>query len=318
MKLTVLDTCTVTNGDISLRELEELGEVTFRDIVEPARLPEVLRDAEGVICNKARLTAEILGACPRLRYIGLFATGYNNIDLEAAAARGIPVCNVPGYSTRAVAQHVFAMILQWAGHLEEYNASVHRGEWVASRQFSYFPYAIEELAGKTLAIYGFGAIGHEVARLGLAFRMQVVACSRTPKPTDGVTFLSPEELFAQADYLTLHCPLTEQTRHLVNDRTLALMKPTAVLINTARGGVVEEEALTAALREGRLRGAGIDVLDEEPMREGHPYLTAPHCLITPHIGWAAREARVRLITLVAENVRAFEAGHPQNVVNRPR
>ena len=315
MKLVILDTCTVTNGDVSLDALSALGEVQFYDLVPPAELPAVLREAEGVICNRANITADLIAACPQLRYIGLFATGYNNIDCAAAAARGIPVCNVPGYSTRSVAQHTFAMILQLAGHLAEYNASVHAGDWVRSKKFSYFPFEFSELEGKTLGIYGFGNIGREVARIGQAFRMRVIACTRTERETEGVTFVSKEDLFAQADYLTLHCPLTPQTRHLVNAETLALMKPTAVLINTARGGVVEEQALTEALQSGRLRGAGIDVFDEEPMRDGHPYLTAPNCLLTPHVGWAALEARTRLIGLVAENVRAFEAGKPQNVVN---
>lgn len=315
MKLTILDTCTVTNGDVSMEELSALGDVTFLDLVSPEELAGVLAHSEGVICNKAKITADVIEACPTLRYIGLFATGYNNIDLPAATARRIPVCNVPAYSTQAVAQHVFAMILQWAGHLQEYNASVHNGDWVRSNKFSYFPYGLEELAGKTLCVYGFGAIGQEVARIGLAFRMRVLAYNRSPKAMEGVAFVTPEELFSQADYLTLHCPLNAQTAHLMNAVTLRQMKPTAVLINTSRGGTVEEAALTQALTEGWIRGAGIDVLDEEPMREGHPYLTAPHCLLTPHIAWAAIEARRRLITVVAENVRAFEAGHPQNVVN---
>lgn len=315
MRLVILDTCTITNGDVSLAELEALGEVRFYDLVPPAELPAVLRDAEGVICNKAKITAELIEACPRLRYIGLFATGYNNIDCAAATARGIPVCNVPDYSTRSVAQHVFALILQFAGHLKEYDASVHRGDWVASQKFSCFPYPIEELDGKTLGIYGLGAIGREVARIGRAFHMRVIAYTRTPRPTEGVTLVSEEELFSQADYLTLHCPLTPDTAHAVDAAALARMKPSAVLINTARGGVVEEGALTEALKNGAIRGAGIDVLDDEPMREGHPYLTAPHCVLTPHIGWAALESRKRLITAVAENVRAFEAGTPQNVVN---
>lgn len=316
MKITVLDRCTVTTGDVSLSPIEELGEVRFFDTLAQDKLASAIADSGAVICNKANLTADVMDACPNLRYIGLFATGYNNIDLKAASARGITVCNVPGYSTDSVAQHVFALILHFACRADDYAASVGRGDWSCAETFSYLAYPTYELAGKTLGIFGFGTIGRAVCRIAMAFGMRVLAVSHRPVRYDGVEFTDTDTLFARSDYLTFHCPLTEETKGVANARTLALMKPSAVLINTARGGVVEEEALAAALTEGRLRGAGIDVLDTEPMRPGHPYLKTRNCYVTPHVAWAAMEARIRLIDCVAENLRAFLAGRPIHQVNR--
>ncbi len=318
MKLTILDKCTVTNGDVSLDRLATLGNVSFYDIVAPAELPRVLRDSDALVCNKAQITAEIIEQCENLKYIGLFATGYNNIDLEAADRHGITVCNVPGYSTDSVAQHVFAMILHFAVHLSDYNESVHRGDWVKSKKFSYFSYPINELSGKVLGIFGLGAIGERVAQIGNAFSMQVIACTRTPKEVTGVTQVDLDTLLERSDYLSLNCPLTDATRGLICDDTISKMKRSAVIINAARGAVIDEAALCRALNSGRIAGAGIDVLDSEPMIENHPYLTAKNCIITPHIGWAATEARVRLIDLVCENILAYLAGKPINVVNSPK
>ena len=315
MKIAVLDRCTVTTGDVSLAPIEALGEVRFFDTLPPDKIADAVADSDALVCNKAKITADIMARCPNLRFIGLFATGYNNIDLEAATARGIAVCNVPGYSTDSVAQHVFALILHFASRADEYAASVARGDWACSETFSYLAYPISELAGKTLGIFGFGTIGRAVAAIGAAFGMKILAVAHHPTVCDGVEFTDKNDLLARSDYLTLHCPLTAETRHLIDAEALALMKPSAVLINTARGGVVEENALTAALNSGRLRGAGIDVLDEEPMRPAHPYLTAKNCYITPHVAWASIEARVRLIDMVAENLRAFAAGAPIHKVN---
>ena len=315
MKFTVLDTCTVTNGDVSLDEIKNLGDVSFFDVVEPENIADVIGDSDGVICNKAKITDEIMAKCKNLRYIGLFATGYNNIDVKAASRRGIAVCNVPGYSTDSVAQQVFAMILHFATSADLYSASVMRGDWVKSKTFSYFAYPLTELAGKTLGIFGFGTIGKKVAAIGMAFGMKILATAHHPTFYTNVEFVEKDELFARADYLTLHCPLTDETRGIVNEQTLSLMKPTAVLINTARGGCVEEQALVAALNGGKIAGAGIDVLDTEPMTDGHPYLSAKNIFITPHVAWGSYEARVRLITLVSENVRAFMQGKPINKVN---
>lgn len=315
MKITVLDTCTVTNGDVSLDEIKKLGDVRFFDVVEPKDIADTIGDSNAVICNKAKITDEIMEKCENLRYVGLFATGYNNIDTAAAARRGIAVCNVPGYSTDSVAQQAFAMILHFATSADLYSASVLRGDWVKSKTFSYFSYPITELAGKTLGIFGFGTIGKKVAEIGMAFGMKILAVSHKKTSYTNVEFVDKDELFARADYLTLHCPLTDETRGVVNERTLSLMKPTAFLINTARGGCVEEQALVRALNGGKIAGAGIDVLDAEPMTDGHPYLNAKNIFITPHVAWGSYEARVRLISLVAENVKAFMRGEPINKVN---
>ncbi|MBR0236345.1 MAG: D-2-hydroxyacid dehydrogenase [Clostridia bacterium] len=315
MKIAVLDRCTVTNGDVSLDEIKTLGDVKFYDVVPPCDIPAAIGDADAVICNKAKITDEIMEKCKNLRYIGLFATGYNNIDTAAASRRGIAVCNVPGYSTDSVAQQVFAMILHFATSADMYSASVARGDWTKSKTFSYFAYPLTELAGKTLGIFGFGTIGKKVAEIGMAFGMKIIAVAHKPTSYTNVEFVNTNVLFARSDYLTLHCPLTDETRGVVNADTLALMKKSAVLINTARGGCVDERALVDALNGGMIAGAGIDVLDTEPMTAGHPYLSAKNIFITPHVAWGSYEARVRLIGLVCDNVRAFTQGKPINVVS---
>ena len=316
MNIAILDRCTVTNGDVVFTPIENIGEVRYFDLLPPAEVPAAIGDSDAVIVNKAKITAEVMDACPNLKFVGLFATGYNNIDVAAADARGIAVCNVPGYSTDSVAQHTIALMLHFATRADDYAASVGAGDWVRSKAFSYFKYPVYELAGKTLGIFGYGTIGRAVAKIALAFGMTVIATSRSH--TSGcegeVTFVDADTLFAKSDYISLHCPLTPETEQAVNARTLSLMKPTAVLINTARGGVTDEGAVADALNAGRLRGAGIDVLCEEPMREDHPYLTAKNCYVTPHVAWGSIEARTRLIDIVAQNLAAFEAGKPQNCV----
>ena len=316
MKIAILDRCTVTNGDISFAPIEAVGEVRYFDLLPPADVPAAIGDCEAVIVNKAKITAEVMDACPNLKFVGLFATGYNNIDVAAADERGIVVCNVPGYSTDSVAQHTIALMLHFATRADDYAASVAAGDWVKSKAFSYFKYPVYELSGKTLGIFGYGTIGRAVAKIALAFGMTVIATARShTNGSEGeVTFVDADTLFAQSDYLSLHCPLTPDTERVINTRTLALMKPTAVLINTARGGVTDEDAVVEALNEGRLRGAGIDVLCEEPMRDDHPYLAAKNCYVTPHVAWGSIEARMRLVDIVAQNLKAFELGKPQNCV----
>lgn len=314
MNITVLDKCTVTNGDVSLKPFEALGEVKYFDTVPPADIPAAIGDSEGVICNKARITAEIMDACPNLKFIGLFATGFNNIDTVAARERGIAVCNVPGYSTDSVAQLTFAFILRFATSIDKYSETTARGDWARKETFSYLSFPITELSGKTLGIFGYGTIGRAVAKIGRAFGMKIIAVSHRPMTEEGTTFVTRDELFRESDYLTFHCPLTDETRGLVNRETLALMKPSAVLINTSRGGVVEEEPLCEALNTGKIRGAGIDVLDTEPMREGHPYLNAKNICITPHVAWGSIEARTRLIDVIVDNIRSFESGGMLNRV----
>lgn len=315
MKITVLDKCTVTNGDVSLEELETLGNVRYFDTVVPQDIPSAIGDSECVICNKAHIGAEIMDACPALRFIGLFATGFNNIDTAAARERGIAVCNVPGYSTDSVAQLTFAFILRFATSIDKYSQSTARGEWAQKETFSYLSFPIGELRGKVLGIFGYGTIGRAVAKIGAAFGMRVIAVSHHPTAEEYVTQVTLDELLRESDYLTLHCPLTDETRGLIDSTALMKMKPTAVLINTSRGAVVDEDALCDALNSGRLRGAGIDVLDIEPMRQGHPYLNAKNICITPHVAWGSLEARTRLIAAVAENIRAFERGERLNRVD---
>lgn len=315
MKITVLDRCTVTSGDISFAPLEALGDVRFFDVLPPHEIALAIGDSDAVIVNKARITDEIMEACPNLRFIGLFATGYNNIDIEAARRRGICVCNVPGYSTDSVTQHTFALILHFAARADDYAASVARGAWANASTFSYLAFPTFELRGKTLGIFGFGTIGRSVAAVALAFGMRVIAYVRRPVQFEGVEFVGLDELLARSDYLTLHCPLTDETRHLICRETIAKMKTGAFLINTARGGVIDEEALCEALNTGKLGGAGIDVLDTEPMRRDHPYLRAKNCYITPHVAWACAEARERLVRLVAENLKGFRDGNVINCVN---
>ena len=315
MKITVLDRPTVTNGDISFAPIEEIGEVRYFDVLPQNEIADAIGDSDAVVVNKAKITDEVMAACPKLRFIGLFATGYNNIDTEAARRRGICVCNVPGYSTDSVTQHTFALILHFASRADDYARSVARGDWENASTFSYLAFPTSELRGKTLGIFGFGTIGRSVATVAQAFGMRVLACVRRPTVFEGVEFVSRDELFKRSDYLSLHCPLTKETRHLVCRETLLQMKPNAVIINTARGGVIDEESLCEALNTGRIRGAGIDVLDEEPMRKNHPYLSARNCYITPHVAWACTEARERLIRLVAENLKSFCDGQVINCVN---
>lgn len=315
MKIVLLDVDTVADASVSLAPIMALGETRCYNLLPPSEIAGAIGDAEVVICNKAEITAAVMDACPQLRMIGLFATGYNNIDTSAARTRGIVVCNVPGYSTEAVTQHTFALMLSLAGSLGDYDRSVHAGDWIASKQFAYFSYPLTALAGKTLGIFGCGAIGKRVAAVGRALGMNILVTTRTPAHCPGETVVPAETLFREADVLTFHCPLNDATRGIINRETLALMKPTAFLINTARGGIMDEAALADALTRGVIAGAGIDVLTREPMAADNPLLHAPHCIITPHIAWAPPETRRVLIARVAENITAFAAGRPQNVVN---
>ncbi len=314
MRIVVTDADTVLGDGVNLDELKTLGEVAVYGLTSPEELPARIADAEIVLCNKTPMTAAAMAAAPQLRYIGLFATGYNNIDLAAAKARGITVCNVPGYSTEAVAQHTFAFILAHLNRVGEYNATVAAGDWVKSRTFSYFPLPLAELAGKTIGIVGYGAIGRRVAEIARAFCMRVLVYTRRPCGDPTVEQVALDDLLARADVVSLHCPLNEQSVGMMNAAAFARMKPGALFINTARGPLVDEAALRAALDSGHLGGAGLDVLCMEPMAADCPLFGAPHCLITPHIAWAGRETRLRLLGIVVANVRAFLAGSPVNTV----
>lgn len=314
MKIVVPDWKTVSIGDLDETRLTALGEVTFYPLTDPDQLIERIADADAVLCNKAQMTAEVIAAAPKLGYIGLFATGYNNIDIDAARERGITVCNAGSYSTDAVAQHTFALILELASRVAAYNGMVQAGEWVRSDVFSPFRYPTTELAGKTIGVIGYGSIAKAVIRIAKAFGMTVLCYTRTPRETEGVRFVTFEELLKASDVVSVHCPLSEQTRHLFDSRAFASMKDGAWLINTARGPIVDEAALRAALQSGKLGGAAVDVLEREPMAADCPLLGAPNCLITPHVAWAPLVTRERLLGIVCDNLQAYLNGAPQNVV----
>ena len=318
-KTVIFDRCTVVaDNDVDLGPILSLADTEVFDLVSRDELIARAKNANAIICNKAVIDREVIENCPNLKYVGLFATGYNNIDLDAANERGIYVANAPSYSTDSVAQQVFAFILGLSVSLTRYNDTVHSGEWCRSAAFTYLTEPMQEIKGKTLGIFGFGAIGKAVARLGDAFGMKVIIHTRTA-PTDcPYEVVSKEDLFKRSDYLTLHCPLNEQTKNIINHDSLALMKPTAYFINTSRGGTVMENDLCDALNNGTIAGAGIDVVSVEPMREDNPLLQAKNCIITPHTAWATIEARCRLIDIVAGNLDAFLKGEPVNIVNQPR
>ncbi len=313
MKICVFDRGTVWGDDIPLRELPELGEVRLFESVKPDEVARLIGDDEAVLCNKTPMTRAVMDACPRLKYIGVMATGVNNVDLDAAREKGIRVTNIPGYSTDAVAQLTLAHILSFAQSLPAYYESTARGDWQKAPAFTYFPYPLMELTGKTLGVFGMGAIGMRVATLGSAFGMRVIYHSRTKKDLPWA-FVSKEELFRDSDFLTLHCPLTPETREIINEEALSQMKKTAFLINTARGGVINEEAVAKALKEGRLAGFAADTLAAEPQRPDCPLIGAPNCRLTPHIAWAPRETRERLIGILLGNLKSFLRGETQNAV----
>ena len=315
MKIVLLEEKTVSQGDVSLDEFKALGEVTGYPLTPQDMVAERVGDAEAVIINKTVFTRELMKKCPKLRYIGLCATGYNNVDITAARELGITVCNVPAYSTSAVAQQVFSYVLHFASRTADYNADVQSGGWVRSDTFSYFTIPTFELSGMTMGIIGFGSIGSAVANIARAFGMKVIASTRTPKTAEDVTFMSTDEVFAKADFISLHCPLTDKTRGLVNSEKLRLCKPTAYIINTSRGPVVNEHDLAKALNDGIIAGAGLDVVEVEPMKADNPLLGAKNCIITPHVAWAPVQTRKRLISAAADNLRSFINGTPKNKVN---
>lgn len=314
MKICILDWTTVTSGDIDSDIFSQFGKVRCYPLTDNEKAAEYIGDADMVLCNKVLITREVMEKCPNIKYIGLFATGYNNIDLKAAAEKGITVCNAGEYSTNAVAQQTFAYILEHFSRISEYDSFVKNGGWIASETFSKFPIKTQEIAGKTLAVVGFGSIGRKVAQIASAFGMNVVVNTRTKPENCGYELVSLEEAFSRADVLTIHCPLTEQTEGMVNSRNLSLMKKGALLINTARGGIVNESELAQALNSGQIYAA-LDVLRQEPMSEDTQLKKAQNCIITPHTAWAPLETRLRLIDIVCENIKAYLNGKPQNKVN---
>ncbi len=317
MKIVMLDAHTANPGDVSWAPFEEIAPCERHPRTPVAETAVRCAGAPIVITNKAPMTREIIEALPDLKYIGVIATGFNIVDTVAAKERGVIVTNVPGYGTPAVAQHVFALILELANNVGASAQSVAAGGWQNCLDFCYYDKPIIELAGRTLGIIGYGEIGAAVARIGQAFGMKVLASKRNwgSGPPAGIEAADTDNIFREADVISLHCPLTDATKHLVNARSLGLMKKTALLINTGRGPLIDDQALAAALEAGTLAGAGVDVLSVEPPKQGNPLLGAKNCLVTPHVAWASREARIRLIAACAANVKAFLAGQPVNVVN---
>jgi len=314
--MVILDGYTLNPGDLDWSALAALGTLTVHDRTSPEQVLERARGASVLLTNKTPLPRTIIEALPDLRYIGVLATGYNVVDTAVAKERGIPVTNVPGYGTAAVAQHVFALLLELTQHTGLHSDSARAGEWSRSVDWCYWRTPLVELAGLTMGIVGYGAIGQAVARISRAFGMNVLAAVRTPRAgEEGVEFVAMGELFRRADVVSLHCPLTAETQHLVNAARLSSMKSSAFLINTGRGPLVMEADLADALRTGRIAGAAVDVLSTEPPAADNPLLAAPNCLVTPHLAWAARASRQRLMDAVVENVKAFLAGKPVNVVN---
>lgn len=318
MKIVVLDGYTLNPGDNPWTALEAFGHLSVHDRTPEDLIVSRAADADILLTNKTPLTAETLARLPKLRMISVLATGYNVVDCAAAHARGIPVCNVPGYSTDAVAEFVMALILDFFKQARFHSGLVFQGEWQRSPDFSFWqnPH-FSELAGKTLGIVGFGAIGQRLGELAAAFRMKVIASSRSLRADVPYPFewAETDDLFARADIVSLHCPLTDQTHGMVNKHRLSLMKPGAFLVNTARGPLVVEQDLCDALNAGTIAGAACDVVSAEPIHAGNPLLRAKNLTLTPHIAWAALEARHRLMDVTAGNIAAFLTGNPVNVVN---
>ena len=316
MKIVILDAYAANPGDLSWDEFAALGELTVYDRTAPEDVAARIGDAEVVFINKVRLTDEIFAACPNLKLVSILATGYNIVDLAAAKRRGITVCNVPGYSTRAVVQMTFALLLEICQQVGLHSGAVHTGRWQTCPDFCFWDRPLIELDGKTMGIVGYGAIGSAVGTVAQALGMKLLVTARHEKPVpEGARFVSLPELLAQSDVVSLHCPQTAENARMIDAGALAQMKDGAILLNTARGGLLDEQAVADALRSGKLLAAGMDVVSAEPIHADNPLLTAPNCFLTPHIAWAPLETRRRLQAISAENLRAFLAGKPQTVVN---
>lgn len=314
MKIVITDCKTVTNGDIDLSVFEKYGQVTALPLTPYDEVADVVRDADIILCNKTLLNSFTLRKADKLKYIGLFATGYNNIDLPYCKEKNITVCNAGGYSTEAVAQHTFAFILEHYSKISKYNNFVQCGGWKKSEIFSPFVYNTSELCGKTIGLVGFGTIAACVAKIALAFGMRVLAYSRSKKSFDGVEFTALDTLLKQSDIVSVHCPLNKESEKMFNENSFNKFKRGSYFINTARGGVVDEKALANAVLSGHLSGAAIDVLDPEPMAQSCALFGIENITITPHVAWAPIETRRRLIDIVCGNIEAFLSGKPQNTI----
>lgn len=315
MKIVLTDAQTVLDNLVDAKALKELGEVVEYGLLKYEEVAEKIADADIVICNKTKLDSYTLRLAKNLKYIGLFATGYNNIDIDYCREHNITVCNAGSYSTNAVAQHTFALILEHYNNIAKYNQFVQDGKWKRSKTFSPFVYPLSELAGKTLGIVGLGSIGQAVAKIANAFEMNVIAYNRSPREIENVKMVSLDELLSKSNIVSVHCPLNSESEHMFNKETFAKMKNGALFVNTARGGVMIEQDLFDALESKHLGGAAIDTLAVEPMEEDCILMNAKNCIITPHIAWAPLETRVRLMNIVVDNIKNFLNGTPTNKVN---
>lgn len=318
MKIVILDGNALNPGDLSWDPIREFGEVTVYPRTENTEdVISRIGDHEIVLINKVPITEAVLAACPNIKLICVQATGYNVVDCEAAKRRGIPVCNVPSYSTAAVAQFTMALLLEICHRIGHHDRLVHEGKWCECDTFCFWDTPQMELAGKTMGIIGFGSIGQAVGRLAKALGMEVITYSRSVRPEGAEIgkYVDLDTLLAQSDVISLHCPLFPATEKMINAQTIGKMKDGVILLNTARGGILDEKAVAEGLKSGKIRAAAVDVVSEEPMLRTNPLLTAPNCIITPHMAWAPVETRQRLMGVVAENIRGFLEGTPRNVVN---
>lgn len=318
MKIVITDGNAVNPGDLSWDFLNPYGQVVVYPRTPSELAEERLKDADIILINKTPITAALLDACPSIKLICVLATGYNVVDCEAAARRGIPVCNVPDYSTNAVAQFTFSLLLELCNGVGHHSAQVHDGAWCRCPDFCFWNTPQVELAGKTMGIIGFGRIGRAVGRIARAFDMNVLAYNRSRCPEGEAigSYVDLDALLEKSDVISLHCPLTPQTEGIIGTDALARMKTGAILLNTARGPLLDESAVATALQEGKLRGAAMDVVSCEPILESNPLLSAPNCIITPHMAWAPIESRRRILDCTVHSIEGFLAGHPVNVVNQ--
>ena len=311
----ILDGHTANPGDLSWSDLEEIVDLTVYDRTAKEQTIERIGNSEIVMTNKVIIDQEVIESCPNLRYVGVMATGFNVVDLDSTRDKGIVVTNIPAYSTSSVAQHVFGSILEFASGISAHDRSVHDGDWVGSADFSYTMFSLREIAEQTLGVIGYGAIGKEVVKIAKAFGMRVLVESRYPDESSGAEFVNRDALLNDSDYVTIHTVLNDTNSEMVNKAFLSQMKSTSILINTGRGGLVNEKDLSDALSQGVIGGAALDVLSTEPPAKDNPLLEAPNCIITPHVAWATKEARSRLIQTLTENVKRYLQGDVVNQVN---
>ncbi len=314
MRIVVLDIFVMNPGDFPLDELHSLGECKIYDRTPSHLVLERLKGAEGIITNKVPISEEVMNHLPELKYIGITATGYNHVDIKAAKKRGIVVTNIPAYSTPSTAQQTFALLLEATNQVGCHNEAVQAGEWGRSPDFTFRKKPLIELNQLTLGIIGFGQIGRAVSKIAIAFGMKVIVSTRTAIKSDEISFVDQDALFRNSDVISLHCPLNEHTYHLINQKTLAMMKRDAILINVSRGSLIDENALAQALKQNEIYMAALDVLEQEPPSNGSPLIGLSNCIITPHIAWATLKARRRLYSITIQNLKNYLLGTPQNVV----